>query len=100
MEAEVISDEAVQVKTGLSSVANAMRLIKMFSDERLENGISDMAIQLQLPKSTVHRLATTLVETGMLAQDQVSGKYRLGLTMAELGSVVQRNMHRVRRELR
>jgi IclR family KDG regulon transcriptional repressor len=55
---------------------------------------------LQLPKSTVHRLATTLVETGMLAQDQVSGKYRLGLTMAELGSVVQRNMHRVRRELR
>jgi len=79
-------------KTRLSSVANAIRIIKVFSDEEYEIGISDLGKRLSLPKSTVHRLASTLVDAGMLEQNAENGKYRLGLTIFELGSLVRRKM--------
>jgi IclR family KDG regulon transcriptional repressor len=78
--------------TRLSSVANAIRLIKAFSDDDYEIGISDLGKRLLLPKSTVHRLASTLVDAGMLEQNVESGKYRLGLVVFELGSLVRRKM--------
>lgn len=79
-------------KTRLSSVANAIRLIKVFSDEFYEIGISDLGKRLLLPKSTVHRLASTLIDAGVLEQNAESGKYRLGLVVFELGSLVRRKM--------
>ena len=92
MELEVMPGKVAKPKTRLSSVANAIRLIKVFSDDRYEIGISDLGKRLQLPKSTVHRLASTLVEAGMLEQNTESGKYRLGLVVFELGSLVRRKM--------
>lgn len=79
-------------KTRLSSVANAIRLLKAFSDENYEIGISDLGKTLKLPKSTVHRLATTLVDANMLEQSAENGKYRPGLVLFELGSLVRRKM--------
>ena len=78
-------------RTKLSSVANAILLLKAFSDEHGELGISALAERLHLAKSTVHRLASTLVEEGMLEQS-VSGQYRLGLAVFELGSLVRRKL--------
>jgi len=63
--------------TRLSSVANAILLMKTFSDEQSQLGISALAERLGLAKSTVHRLASTLVEAGMLEQNKETGKYRL-----------------------
>lgn len=77
----------------LSSVANAIRLIKSFADDDYEIGISALSIRLGLAKSTVHRLATTLLEAGLLEQNPVSGRYRLGLLMFELGSLVRRKIN-------
>jgi IclR family transcriptional regulator, KDG regulon repressor len=76
----------------LSSVANAILLMKTFSDEQSELGISALAGHLGLAKSTVHRLASTLVDAGMLEQNQETGKYRLGLAVFELGSLVRRRI--------
>ena len=76
--------------TRLSSVANAILLMKAFSDEQSELGISALAERLRLAKSTVHRLASTLVEAGMLEQNKETGRYRLGLAVFELGSLVRR----------
>jgi IclR family transcriptional regulator, KDG regulon repressor len=81
-----------RTRTRLSSVANAMRLIKVFSDAQYEIGISDLAKQLGLAKSTVHRLAATLIGEGMLEQNEQDGKYRLGLRLFELGAMVRRKM--------
>jgi IclR family KDG regulon transcriptional repressor len=47
---------------------------------------------LKLAKSTVHRLASTLVEAGMLEQNPETGKYRLGLAIFEMGSLVRRKI--------
>jgi IclR family KDG regulon transcriptional repressor len=79
-------------KTRLSSVANSIRLIKAFSDDEYEIGISNLAKRLGLAKSTVHRLASTLIDAGMLEQNPENGRYRLGLALFELGSLVRRKM--------
>ncbi|MEO5675941.1 MAG: IclR family transcriptional regulator [Usitatibacter sp.] len=76
----------------LSSVANSIRLTKAFSENEYEMGISALAIRLGLAKSTVHRLATTLVEYDILEQNRETGKYRLGLALFELGTLVRRKM--------
>jgi IclR family transcriptional regulator, KDG regulon repressor len=76
----------------LSSVANAIRLTKAFSEQEFEMGISALAMRLGLAKSTVHRLASTLVEYDILEQNRETGKYRLGLALFELGTLVRRKM--------
>ena len=83
---------AVGNRTRLSSVTNALRLLKVFSDQESEIGISDLARRIGLAKSTVHRLASSLVEEGMLEQAEREGKYRLGLALFELGALVRRKM--------
>lgn len=79
-------------RTRLSSVTNAIALMKVFSAEESELGVSALAKRLHLAKSTAHRLASTLVESGMLEQDPKSGKYRLGVGVFELGSLVRRKI--------
>jgi DNA-binding IclR family transcriptional regulator len=76
----------------LSSVATSVRLLKAFSEEQVEIGISDLARRLGIAKSTVHRLAVTLVADGMLEQNPDTGKYRLGIALFRLGSLVRRRM--------
>ena len=76
----------------LSSVATSVRLLKAFSEEQVEIGISDLAKRLGVAKSTVHRLAVTLVADSMLEQNPETGKYRLGIALFRLGSLVRRRM--------
>jgi IclR family KDG regulon transcriptional repressor len=76
----------------LSSVATAMRLLKSFSEDEVDIGISALAKRLGIAKSTAHRLASTLVAEGLLEQDRDSGKYRLGVGLFRLGALVRRRM--------
>jgi IclR family KDG regulon transcriptional repressor len=83
-----------RVKPGrLSSVTTALRLLKAFSEKDDEIGISTLSKRLGIAKSTVHRLAVTLVSEGMLEQDPESGKYRLGIALFGLGALVRRRMN-------
>ena len=79
-------------KARLSSVANSIRLMSSFSGEENELGITVLASRLRLAKSTVHRLAATLTAARFLEQNSDTGKYRLGLALFELGSLVRRRM--------
>jgi IclR family KDG regulon transcriptional repressor len=79
-------------KARLSSVANSIRLLSSFSGEENELGITVLAARLRLAKSTVHRLAATLTAARFLEQNADTGKYRLGLALFELGSLVRRRM--------
>src|SRR5262245_64368619 len=76
----------------LSSVATAIRLLKAFSEDEVEIGISDLARRLAIAKSTAHRLAVTLVSEGMLEQDRSTGKYRLGVALFRPGALVRRRL--------
>jgi IclR family KDG regulon transcriptional repressor len=76
----------------LSSVAAALRLLKAFSAEEPEIGITALAKRLGLAKSTVHRLTSTLVSEGFLEKNPLDGRYRLGLSLFALGTLVRRRM--------
>ncbi len=77
----------------LSSVTSALRLMRLFSVEESELGISSLARRLGVAKSTAHRLAVTLATEGFLEQNPENGGYRLGLALFELGSLVRRRMN-------
>jgi IclR family KDG regulon transcriptional repressor len=85
--------EARAERERLSSVATAIRLLKAFSEDDDELGISELSRRLGLAKSTVHRLAVTLVSEGLLEQDRDNGKYHLGIALFRLGALVRRRMN-------
>ena len=76
----------------LSSVTSALLVLKAFSAEEAEIGISSLAKRLGLAKSTVHRLAATLSAEGFLEQNPENGRYRLGLSLFMLGALARRRM--------
>ncbi|MEX0603542.1 MAG: IclR family transcriptional regulator [Marinobacter sp.] len=89
------ADEPTKSKkdgTRLSSVAAAIRLLKVFNEENAELGISTLSRQLKASKSTVHRLASTLLAEGLLEQDPVTERYRLGLGLFSLGALVRQRL--------
>ena len=67
---------------------NAARVLRAFSRADQELGITELARQLGLGKSTVHRLVTTLTAERLLERGSTPGRYRLGLVLYELGSNV------------
>ncbi len=73
----------------LSSVTTAIHLMKAFSEDEPELGISELAKRLQIAKSTVHRLASALLEEGLLEQNPENGRYRLGIGLFSLGTQVR-----------
>jgi DNA-binding IclR family transcriptional regulator len=77
----------------LSSVASALRLLKVFSADEPELGITTLAQRMGLAKSTIHRLTSTLVSEGFLEQNPLNEKYRLGLSLFGLGTLVRRRMN-------
>jgi|SRR5680860_63701 len=78
--------------TRLSSVAASIRLLKVFTEENPELGISALSRSLKVSKSTVHRLASTLLAEGLLEQDPVTERYSLGLGLFSLGALVRRRL--------
>jgi DNA-binding IclR family transcriptional regulator len=76
----------------LSSVGTAIQLLKAFSEEQVDIGISELSRRLGVAKSTVHRLAATLAAEGLLEQDRETEKYRLGIALFRLGALVRRRM--------
>lgn len=76
----------------LSSVATAIHLLKAFSEGEGEIGVSALSKKLKVAKSTVHRLAQTLVGEGLLEQNPQTERYRLGVGLFALGTLVRRRM--------
>jgi len=48
-------------------------------------GVADIARRLGIPKSAVHRTLTSLCRIGLVRQDPVTSKYRLGRRAVDLG---------------
>lgn len=76
----------------LSSVKNALRILKSFSMDEPEKKISEISVSLGLNKSTVSRTMATLASEGFVYKDPESKKYRLGLSILSLSGIVNSNM--------
>ncbi len=75
--------------TRLSSVTTAIHLLKAFTKDDEDLGISELAKRLGVAKSTVHRLASALLEEDLLQQNTETGRYRLGIGLFLLGAMVR-----------
>jgi len=76
---------------GTQSVRRAIALLKVFSDERPEWGLSDLAREMGLNKTTTYRLLTALEAEGMVARNSLSEGWRLGTEAITLGALALRS---------
>jgi DNA-binding IclR family transcriptional regulator len=76
----------------LSSVKNALKILRSFSAEEPQKKISDLADQLGIAKSTASRLMATLASEGFVYKDPETNRYRLGLSVLTLSGIVTSNL--------
>ncbi len=69
----------------IQSVNRALTILESFTIQRPEIGVSDLARSLDLNKSTVFGLITTLEKRGYLEKNKQNDKYHLGIRVIELG---------------
>ncbi|MGM0878274.1 MAG: IclR family transcriptional regulator [Bacillota bacterium] len=79
-------------KENYSSLENALRLLNIFTVEKPEYKLNELAEKLFIAPSTVHRLLTTLRSEGFVVKDPFSNKYRLGISIRTLESVIRNKM--------
>jgi DNA-binding IclR family transcriptional regulator len=71
----------------VQSLERAASLLKSFTAAEPELTIGELARRSHLPRSTAHRLVVNLLRLGFLARGPHSERYRLGLLLAELGTI-------------
>jgi len=65
---------------GLStSLLRGLMVLASFPADGAGRSMTDVALELEMGLSTVHRYVSTLVEVGLLERDPVSRKYRLAV---------------------
>lgn len=69
---------------GTSVLLNAIHVLQAFSPQRPVVGVSEIARQVNLHKSTVSRILSTLEQEALVERDPASGRFRLGLGVIAL----------------
>lgn len=76
----------------LKSVEKAIQILESFSNDTPELTASEVAEKVGLPKVSVYRFLKVLMSNGFVSQNRNTKKYRLGIKVFELGSIVLRHM--------
>lgn len=76
----------------IQSVDRALELLIYLQRQGEETGITKIASDLNVYKSTVHRTLTTLEARGFVQKNPVTEKYWLGTRLFTLGKAVENNM--------
>lgn len=76
----------------VKSIEKALKILNCFSEANFELDLSQIVQTVHLPKTTVYRILCTLEKEGIVSQNDENKKYRLGLKLFELGSLVFRNL--------
>lgn len=76
-------------------LARAINVLSVFSHARPQLSLSEIVQAVRLPKTTVFRLLSSLVERDFCEFDSQSGKYSLGFELVRLADIRQRqtNVH-------
>ncbi|MHA1410723.1 MAG: IclR family transcriptional regulator, partial [Candidatus Odinarchaeia archaeon] len=73
----------------VNSLHKAIRILKKIAwSEKSEMGVSELSTSLEVGKSTVHRLLSTLEYHGLVEKNEETQKYRLGWTLFRMGHEV------------
>lgn len=71
----------------IQSIQRAAAILKSFTEAEPELGVIELSKRLDLHKSTVSRILTTLQGEGFVSQNPETGKYRLGVGLVSLAGV-------------
>ncbi|NLP46227.1 MAG: IclR family transcriptional regulator [Epulopiscium sp.] len=74
------------MKEVVQSVDRALSILEVLSDQETGLGLSEISNQIDLHKSTVHRLLGTLMIRGYVEQDPHTNRYSLTMKLFELGN--------------
>jgi DNA-binding IclR family transcriptional regulator len=69
-------------------IVRCVRLIRLLSEIETDISVKDAARHLDLPTSTTHRLLRVLMQEGLVAKDPQTSRYRAGLDLERLGSLL------------
>jgi IclR family transcriptional regulator, KDG regulon repressor len=70
----------------VKSVSRALDIIDIVSSNKGGLGVTEIANQIDINKSSVYRILTTLVQYGYIEQDQETSRYKLGYKFLEMSS--------------
>ena len=73
------------MRSGTQSIERAIAVLECLRLADRSLALSEIARDLELTPSTVHRLLRALVKAGYVDQDQATEQYRLGIGIAVLG---------------
>ena len=76
----------------IRSVSKAVRLIQALGEEGGTHGVTDLARRLAMDKASVSRILRTLQRGGLVAQDETTRGYTLGLSLVHLGQKALRRL--------
>ena len=72
----------------LQTVQRIGPILDLFTIDRPEWGVSEVAAEIGVPRSSAHALLSSLVETGLL-QCRARGRYRIGWRIVELSQTLK-----------
>lgn len=76
----------------IQAIERAVAILNAFTVEQPEYGVTELANELGLHKSTTHRFLVNLEHAGLVERNPRTGRYRLGLHILELSGVVTQQM--------
>jgi DNA-binding IclR family transcriptional regulator len=80
--------EALASERQIRSVAKALTILNILAGNGREMSLAEICRESGQAKGTAHGLLATLKDFGYVEQDSFEGKYRLGVRLFEIGSIV------------
>ncbi|ADQ06242.1 transcriptional regulator, IclR family [Caldicellulosiruptor hydrothermalis 108] len=78
--------------SNIQVLERAINILELLGEKPKGIGISEISRELNLPKSTVHRILDTLLQKGYVEKNMENDKYKLGLRIVELSNKILSNM--------
>ena len=77
----------------VKSVERAMIILSSFSQDCTELGITELSKKLNVSKSTIHRLLTSMQKHDFIIQDNVTKRYKPGFMFLHLSEIALKNIN-------
>jgi len=78
----------------IQSVDRAIEILRCF-EKNEELGVTEIGKMVNLHKSTAFNLISTLEKAGLLTKDENSSRYKLGIELFRLGTLVNSNLRKM-----
>lgn len=77
----------------VQSIDRAVAILECFNTDKKELRLSEISEKLDLNKSTVHGIVTTLKYHGFISQNEETQKYKLGVRFVEFGDLFMNSLN-------